>query len=357
MITEYVDCTELKRLIVDKKLKTSAFKAYLKQKGIIFTASNAEQFAEQIYTVFLGSSEISEIRDIMINDNNYEKSLVMNLCLKSSTDGNILDIILDEINKYKSEKVKDYTLEMPVKEQNSISVQFSYQRKSPGRNRLLEYEKRFLKLNIRKISDKKVTIDIRQPSSIDSKHAVEFIQKIAGNNEFKIEHINLNSLVTSNKVEFFDQIAKHKFESWRLKTITGITVKRGNSDDANEEDDEGEIIDDEGQESQALSGINQAILNGNELRLNKFVQDSIDRGYYIAAMRYRYEHTREATEFAINLSFKNNDLKVEIDKTYWEEDGRISVQPFLKTEQNGIIIEFQNVADEVYQELISHQHD
>ena len=35
MITEYVDCTELKRLIEDKKLKPATLKYYLRRKGII----------------------------------------------------------------------------------------------------------------------------------------------------------------------------------------------------------------------------------------------------------------------------------------------------------------------------------
>ena len=46
MITEYVDCVELKRLIEDKKLKPATLKYYLRRKGIAFTASNAKEFAE-----------------------------------------------------------------------------------------------------------------------------------------------------------------------------------------------------------------------------------------------------------------------------------------------------------------------
>ena len=45
----------------------------------------SEQFAEQVYTIFLGAEEISEIRDMMANETNYEKSLVMNLVLKQDS--------------------------------------------------------------------------------------------------------------------------------------------------------------------------------------------------------------------------------------------------------------------------------
>ena len=97
MLTEYVDCTELKRLIEDKKIKPAALKYYLRQKGIIFTASNAEEFAEQVFTIFLGAREMEEIRDMLLNSGNYEKSLVMNIKYKADTQEDIIDI--DELEK------------------------------------------------------------------------------------------------------------------------------------------------------------------------------------------------------------------------------------------------------------------
>ena len=46
MITEYIDCCELKRLIEEKKIKLITLKTYLKKRGLIFTASNAQDLAE-----------------------------------------------------------------------------------------------------------------------------------------------------------------------------------------------------------------------------------------------------------------------------------------------------------------------
>lgn len=108
MVTEYVDCSELKRLIEDKKIKPAALKYYLRKKGIVFTASNAEQFAEQVYTIFLGANEISEIRDMMANETNYEKSLVMNIILKQNSNEDIIDVLMDEMSKQKSVRSEDY---------------------------------------------------------------------------------------------------------------------------------------------------------------------------------------------------------------------------------------------------------
>lgn len=353
MITEYVDCTELKRLIEDKKLKPATLKYYLRRKGIIFTASNAKEFAEQVYTIFLGAGEMSEIRDMLSNDGNYEKSLVMNLSMKLDSDEDIIDILIDEMSKQKSIKSEEYFIEQPTKTENGAYVQFSYMRKLPGRNKLLEKERRYLRLNIRKVSDTEVVVDVRQQSAIDSKNAVGFIEKIAKADEgIKLKHINLEMLSNKNKVEFFDRIAAYTFKLWQLKTITGITVKQGLSD---EDDEDDEVVVEENEGASTLTGISQAVLNGNGLRSNEFVQESIEKGYYITAMKYRYEHRMDMTEFAVVLSFKNKDLRVDIDKTYYEDDGKIYVQPLIKSEQDEIIVEFQDVAYRVFNELINEQ--
>ena len=205
----------------------------------------------------------------------------------------------------------------------------------------------------RKVSDTEVVIDVRQQSAVDSKNAVGFIEKISkADEEIKIKHISLEMLSTKNKVEFFDRIAAYSFKLWQLKTITGITVKQGVLDEEEEDDD---IVVEDNEGSSTLTGISQAVLNGNGLRSNEFVQESIDKGYYIAAMRYRYEHRMDVTEFAVVLSFKNQDLRVDIDKTYYEDDGRIYVQPLIKSEQNEIIIAFQDAAYKVFGELIDEQ--
>ena len=353
MVTEYVDCVELKRLIEDRKLKPITLKYYLRKKGMVFTASNAEQFAEQVYTIFLGANEISEIRDMMANDANYEKSIVMNVVLRQTAQEDIIDVLLDEMNKQKAVKTEDYIIEQPVRTDNGAYIQFSYSRKLPGRNKFLEYEKRYLRMNIRKVSQTEVVVDIRQQSSVDTKNAIGFIQKLSkGDDLLSVKHINLELLNSKNKIEFFDRIAAYNFKYWQLKTITGITVKQGMTD----EDDEDEMLVEEGDEVSTLSGISQAVLNGSGLRSNEFVQESIKKGYYISAMRYRYEHKIDTTEFAVILSFKSQNLRVDIDKTYFEDEGKIYVQPLIRSEQNDIIINFQDVAYKVYNELLEEQH-
>lgn len=74
MVTEYTDCAELMRLITEQKIKPAAIKSYLSKQGIIFTSINAQTFAEDVYTIFLGGQEMTNITQMIVSDGNYEKS-------------------------------------------------------------------------------------------------------------------------------------------------------------------------------------------------------------------------------------------------------------------------------------------
>lgn len=360
MVTEYVDCTELKRLIEDRKLKTSALRHYLRKKGILITASNVDDFAEQIYTIMLGCGEIEDLRELINTDGNYEKSMMLKIEIKALAVGeSITEIIADEVNRLRTTKMDTFSIDSTVSENDEVQVKFSYNRKLLGRNKFLADEKRYLQMNIRKSGSNQAIVDIRQQSTVDASNAVQFLEKlISSNTELGLKHVNLALLSDKNKVEFFDRVAAYNFSHWRLETITGITVKRGSMDDSEDVDEwvDSETDGTDAADAATLTGITQAVLNGKGLRSNEFVQNSLKQDYYIAAMKYRYLHKTDLTAFVLSLGFKGADVKIEIDKTYYEEDdGRLYIQPMIRTEQNDIILEFQKVVAQIFEELLLEQ--
>lgn len=360
MITEYTDCTEFLRLISDKKIKSSAVKSYLKQRGMIFTATNPTILANSIYTIFLGSKEMSEITRLIISEGNYEKSVLANAAIKVPEENkvDILEYFTDSFSALRSQKIDGYTVEQPICQNNVLSVQMSYKRNLPGKNKLIQEETRHIRMQIHKETKATASIDIRLQSSIDTNRALELLDLLVKNSdkELQILHVNLGLLTDQNKVLFFDKLSSFKFSNWNLKTVTSITVKKSTYD-AEEEDEENHENDDSDDDSGkgTLAGISQAILNGSGLRSNEFVQNSIAQGYFISSMKYRYYCTQEAGEFIISISCKSQDLRVDMDKSYCDEDGKLYIQPFPKTQQDEIIQEFQKAANKVFDDLIKGQ--
>jgi len=140
-----------------------------------------------------------------------------------------------------------------------------------------------------------------------------------------------------------------------LKTITGITVKKLST---SEDEVEEEIsADEQEQPVGTLAGINQAVLHGNGLRSNEFVQTCLNQGFEITSMKYRYESKQEATEFVVSVNSKNEDLRIDIDKSYAEEDGRLYHQPLPKSDQDEIIHAVQTEANNIYDILREKQKE
>ena len=190
---------------------------------------------------------------------------------------------------------------------------------------------------------------------MDAGKAINLLQAIVGSGddaETILSHVNLELLSDKNKVAFFDQLSGYSFCNWRLRTVTGITVQKSNYSDDEESDEE--IVDEDGVTG-ALAGISQAVLNGSGLRSNEFVRNSLKQGYYISSMKYRYACTQEAGEFIISINSKGEDLRVDIEKSYCDEDGKLFVQPFPKEQQDEIIQLFQKAANEVFYKLIESQ--
>lgn len=356
MLTEYTDCTEFKRLISDKKIKASAIKQYLKRQGIIMTASNADLLSEDVYTIMLGCGEMSQITDMIISEGNYEKSVLVNMKLGTGADEtDVLDIITDGFNGLRGINTSGYTIEQPVRTGNTLFIQISYIKKNPGKNKLIQEEIRYIRIFARKQANDHVSLDIRQPTAYDSQRALDILEKVAmsqNDTGLMLEHLNLGMFIDSNKVSFYDQLSSHKFKFWQLETITGITVKRATYDD----DTDGEETE-VGEDSGTLAGISQAILNGNSLRTNEFVQNSLSKGFLITSIKYRYSYDKEAGNFIISISSKGEDLRIDIEKTYEEEDGKLYIHPFSKNLQNEIIEEFQTVANKIFKELLDKQKE
>lgn len=356
MITEYTDCSELMRLIADQKIKPSAVKRFLSKQGVIFTSTNAATVANDAYTILLGGTEMAQVTQMIVSEGNYEKSTLINAKIKeTSEETNLLDFFADGFNSLRSTSYQGYMIEHPIKNDSELLINMSYKRKLPGKNKLIQEETRFVRIAIRKTDKNSVSIDIRQPSSFDTQKALDILKKIvgaSGDGPVYLSHLNLDLLTDKSKVMFFDKLSAISFSNWRLKTVTGITVRKSNITD--DDDLDSEISDDEGKTG-TLAGINQAVLNGSGLRSNEFVQKSLDQGYYISSMKYRYTCTQEAGEFIIGISSKGENLRVDMEKSYCDEDGTLYIQPFPKSQQDEIICLFQKSANDIFYGLIAEQ--
>ena len=72
-------------------------------------------------------------------------------------------------------------------------------------------------------------------------------------------------------------------------------------------------------------------------------------------MKYRYVCTQEAGEFVVAINSRGENLRVDIEKSFSDDDGTLYVQPFSKELQDEIIRAFQEAANIIFYSLIEDQ--
>ena len=61
-----------------------------------------------------------------------------------------------------------------------------------------------------------------------------------------------------------------------------------------------------------------------------------NRGITSSSMKYRYLCTQEAGEFVVAINSKGENLRVDIEKSFSDDDGNLYIQPFSKGLQDEI---------------------
>ncbi|QHI73084.1 hypothetical protein [Aminipila terrae] len=358
MIKSFAPNSQIKMIISEKEISTTQIKWFLSQKGIFSMVQNSEELSNEIYPIFFGCSDIEKLQEMLQSDKNYQKSSIMILepCEKDMGINEFQDFITDELNRYKSKNEK-YRIESVQKnKEGNILFKILYTKKVKGKIELLKDKVKEINVKIEKRSlDNKLIVDIRQNDNSDLKELDIFIHQLSfGENKenlFNVEYITLDKLNNDNKIKFFDDLIAYKYKEWRLEDIKGVDVNKTENLDE-DEDGEESITKDE------LAGINSAVFKGNSIRETGIVQKFLKQGFYFTSMKFKYEYQSSFESFVIDVNFKSTEnIKIEIIKTYDKDDhidrDLICVLPFSKQEE--ILVAFQNVAYEIYNNLLESQ--
>lgn len=251
-----------------------------------------------------------------------------------------------------------YKLSSVIRENNnSLIVKLQYVIICPGRNELISTQYKTTEIKVRKISKNKAMLDVRQASNSEMKELNKFLANVTKRDgTFTTNHISLQVLTNENRVTFFDEFVKKKFNGWRFDTVTKIELKKFEGTD----EEESKELDEEDDDSiKNLQGITSAILNGTSIRNNSFVQECLQNNFYVTTMGYKFECMSDLREVVVEINFKYDDLKIDISKTY-EYDSEaedLRLHPSLYNGQEEILTMFQKGAYEKYMEIMERQKE
>lgn len=362
-VQSFVKGDDLKKLIEDKLINAQSVKYVLRQKGILPVCTNTEVLSDLIHHHFFGSETMTKIQEVMNFEQNNLKSTVVIISPKSEqSKEDFLTSIADEfVNKGRISNTK-YTLKNIARNSSNVTLQYVYKKPQKGRIKIADTRTVTLDVTISPLegSQQKYKVSIRHEGMSESKQFVslldEMVQEDNDQSIFGIKRITLASLLKAHKVDFFDDFGAYTHKEWKLTDIINVTV---NKDETTIDDENDEIIPNEldtNEPTGRLSGISSAILKGDGLRNNDFVKECMAQGFIFSSMCYKFSHKTLPVTIVIDVNFKQTDLKINIVKTYQlEDDGIEHLAPLPAGDQSAYIDYFQNIAYNVYSQLINKQ--
>lgn len=359
MVKKFAHNRDIKLLIEEKQVMTAQFKRLIGKKGVFSLVRNVEELSNQVYPIFLGSSDVKCIQEMIQSSKSYQKSSIITVTPinQDLSLDNFVDSINDEIQAYRTRKTK-YKIEEVIKDgDGKLHICMTYSKKMRGKNELLRTKKKVLNIKIEKRNEsKKLLVDVRQNDNSDLKEFETFMKEInevdSKSKLFNIEQIILESLTKENRIKFFDDLIAYKHNEWTLEDIKGVDVKKYEIEEDDDDDPDTEVTTDE------LAGINSAVFKGSSIRDTGIVKKFEEQGFYFVSMKFKYSYKKTLNSFIIDINFKGttDGIKIDIIRTYEkDENDREIINVLPPSDQEKIIIGFQNTSYKIYKELLALQ--
>lgn len=282
---------------------------FAQSQGIFITYVAKEGLIDVLSKLFFEHGDLEEIRNGAFQI--HTKSTLAGFMISSEIDKenfNLVDVfdsrrggVVDVKTKMKLGPIVNISGAEPETHRGTVE----YIQWKPGRVEFLQEDARSFNYYVQKAESEnqwKILVDCTR--STDAKIMENWMESIS--RDIKVGKIDQDSLTSSQTIHFFDELAvRGVVEEWNFTQVKRLVLRRAvPSSEAEEEKEE--------TRPSVLSGITQAILEGNSLRNNPFVKQCEEGGYRFTAMTYEYEGRNDPNILEIRAEFKGRPKVFEV---------------------------------------------
>jgi hypothetical protein len=337
-----------------------AVSEFLQTRGIFLMHATQEDLAEFTAGLLLEHEDLEQIRRAAFRS--HSSSALSGFIVESDDETfNLVDLFERFRNQVVDQRA-NMRLGPPIAPKAGGGVgyrgQVEYMEYNPGRVEFLQGSARYFDYYLLPEREGKWRVMVDGSRSNDVR-LVETWLSGAISRDVRLERIEEVGLSSVQSITFFDAIATAVLNSiWRLTQVKRIALRKADSPVAAHEDDDRESEPERIETDAAiLSGITQAILEGDDLRRNKFVKQSETGGYRFTAMTYEYESIQHPEVLQIRVEFKRKPkvFEVAVENSWCRTGMEQSLQPWDIPPQQRIdlLSEFWCAAKRVYDDLIA----
>lgn len=355
------------RDVINESVKQNELLDFLRKKGIFYLNASHEDSSMLTARLLLDGNDLNEIRHYAYKTVN--KSLLSGFTLESKSIFN-LESVYNTIRDKETFKKDGYRLKALYKigkKGNEFGGSVEYRRLRPGKTAFLKEERHEISFRIKELSKEKWQVEVDGESSSDGKAILKLFSMAVHGKDIVINELRLDGLSNTNTITFFDRLVKEGLDmEWAIVDILRLTLRRSKDKNENEDEFKDEDETSEGEKTQneevkeapqeQLSGISQAILEGKNLRENKFVRMAEEDGYLFASMTYLFERKKDNSKMQLRAEFKGcpKIFEVSLESFSKAETDKIDDDTVDLTDDQNYYYRtlFWNNAKKIYQELI-----
>ncbi|WP_434521861.1 hypothetical protein [Halorubrum sp. AS12] len=341
--------------IIDDYLSMDAILDHHKtQRGLLTCSRSRETIREFSRRVLFGYDSFKYLQKEALDSDTTTKSSAF----RWSSEADAKELLADLKEKKRTQTAygeKEVHVRDLSENGDDLELQLEFTIEKRGKLQGLARHRKSTSITIQDFNSDKKSIAIHEYDKVNKETAIrEFID---GWNQDRMEDdkegvtrepIALTQLSHRKKVELLRDLMKVETDNWTRKNVEGVQVLR---DETVGGEDETEELDTE------LEGIRNAVLSGQRLDTNDFVQKCEENGYYLSKLEIRYEHKSVARRAVIEIDFKEErreTFEVSVNKTLINSDSGWVTDDFSMTDRREIREEFRQVVLEKFDE---HQQD
>lgn len=280
---------------------------FAQEKGIFIANATQNELGDFLSDLLYDGDDLSKIHDSALHV--YKKNSLSGFW--ASTDKKGLSL-LDELEAYNGQVVEPKNkmtmgpiIQKKALGENIYSGSVGYVQRQPGRVEFLSEVDRNFEFYIREVEQNHWQILVDGHRSQDAQILEDWFPNFSTRN-YQVVTIDQDELSNGQTVGFFDELSRYGMTAeWSFTQVRKITLRKGSS----QSDDEEEKHE---TDRSILSGISQAILEGQDLRHNPFVKDCENGGYRFTAMTYEFHHVKDPYVVEIRAEFKGRPKLFEV---------------------------------------------
>jgi len=324
--------------IVEDFVGRDKMQAFLKdERNFLVHTDTKEKIANVSSLPFYGYGFTQTLRAGALEYESETRSTAFSLYSDASDEELLSDLQNAKDDETTFDEKKRLRVQNASETDEGIEVDLEYVNKRIGRRELIAEDDKETSVVISDTEDDGVRTIKQSYERIDEYNAVASFfenwnkeRKDDDEEEVKRYDIAIRRLSLDDRISMFNDLLSYNPGNWILDDVLQIGIKQGEEiedmfEGVENEEDLHEEIDDN------LEGITDAVLTGQGLQANAFVQKCKKNGYYFKSARLYYDNTDVAQKVEVLIEFKEGNRRsfdISVEQGHEKVDGSVERTKF-----------------------------